>query len=158
MGILTCMMSKRNVQIWCMCCHWSSMLLELLFLQPAESDETTCFICINTNCDFPSIVLVPFSIPHNTFSAAKNKMADVNWFYIKHLSTSKAIAACPCQDDVANGNDMPLMRSQVIVTKPTYSDNELWCWDGQQLRNKSTGLVLDIRKGECSFSGSVWRD
>ncbi|GAN04598.1 hypothetical protein MAM1_0068c04059 [Mucor ambiguus] len=73
-------------------------------------------------------------------------MADVNWFYIKHLGTSKTIASCPYQDDTANDSTMPLMRSQVVVTKPTYSDNELWRWDDQQLRNKSTGLVLDIRR------------
>ncbi|CAO3639849.1 unnamed protein product [Mucor fragilis] len=81
-------------------------------------------------------------------------MVDINWFYIKHLGTNKTIASCSCQDDSTIDNDMPLMRSQVIVTKPTYSDNELWCWDDQQLRNKSTGLVLDIRKGKCSFLGA----
>lgn len=72
-------------------------------------------------------------------------MVNVDWFYIKHLNTNKAIASCSCQD---TDNEMPSMRSQVIVTKPMYTDNELWCWDDQQLRNKSTGLVLDIRKGE----------
>ncbi|CEP16846.1 hypothetical protein [Parasitella parasitica] len=67
-------------------------------------------------------------------------MADVNWFYIKHLNTNKAIASC------SYDNNDSLIRSQVIVTKPMYTDNELWCWDDQQLRNKSTGLVLDIRR------------
>lgn len=75
-------------------------------------------------------------------------MADINWFYIKHLGTNKIITSCSWQDDAANDTTKPRMRAQVIVTKPTYSDNELWCWDSQQLRNKSTGLVLDIRKGE----------
>ncbi|KAK4512176.1 uncharacterized protein ATC70_013419 [Mucor velutinosus] len=78
-------------------------------------------------------------------------MADVNWFYIKHVGTNKIIASCLCQDDAANDNTILLMRTQVIVTKPTYSDNELWCWDDRQLRNKSTGLVLDIRKGRIRF-------
>ncbi|KAL9538791.1 hypothetical protein MBANPS3_010675 [Mucor bainieri] len=78
-------------------------------------------------------------------------MVDVNWFYIKHLGTNKTIASCSCQDNTTDSDAMPLMRSQVVVTKPTYSDNELWCWDDQQLRNKSTGLVLDIRKGRIRF-------
>jgi hypothetical protein len=76
-------------------------------------------------------------------------MASVKWFYIKHLGTNKSIASCSCQDI---DNEMPFMRSQVIVTKPMYTDNELWCWDDQQLRNKSTGLVLDIRKGGFNFT------
>ncbi|KAI8644912.1 hypothetical protein BD408DRAFT_441448 [Parasitella parasitica] len=72
-------------------------------------------------------------------------MADVKWFFIKHLNTNKAIASCSYDD---NNN---LMRSQVVVTKPMHTDNELWCWDDQQLRNKSTNLVLDIRKGRLRF-------
>ncbi|KAI9342173.1 hypothetical protein BD770DRAFT_422102 [Pilaira anomala] len=34
-----------------------------------------------------------------------------------------------------------------MVTPCTLSDHELWCWKGQFLCNKATGLVLDIRKG-----------
>lgn len=67
------------------------------------------------------------------------------WFYIKHSSTYKVIASC-CGSicDITKGD---CARSQVVVTKPQYTDNELWCWEGHYLKNKSTGLVLDIRKG-----------
>ncbi|KAG2207677.1 hypothetical protein INT47_011797 [Mucor saturninus] len=64
-----------------------------------------------------------------------------SWFYIQHKSTGKVIAsACDDHNDHA--------RSQVVVIKPRYTSNELWCWDEDCLKNKATGLVLDIRKGK----------
>ncbi|KAI9341311.1 hypothetical protein BD770DRAFT_414842 [Pilaira anomala] len=60
------------------------------------------------------------------------------WFYIKHKSTNRVIATSECEAHA---------RSQAVVIKPQHNDNELWCWDGHFLKNKSTGLVLDIRKG-----------
>ncbi|KAI9315477.1 hypothetical protein BX666DRAFT_1860565 [Dichotomocladium elegans] len=35
-----------------------------------------------------------------------------------------------------------------MVAAPRFTDHELWRWDGQFIRNKATGLVLDIRKGK----------
>ncbi len=67
-----------------------------------------------------------------------------NWFYIKHVATNKVISTCrPCDTRLP----LDYVRSQVVVTKQEFTDNELWCWDDNYLRNKSTGLVLDIRKG-----------
>ncbi|KAI8083833.1 hypothetical protein BDF21DRAFT_492727 [Thamnidium elegans] len=60
------------------------------------------------------------------------------WFYIQQKLTGKVIATSDCKT---------LARSQAVVVKPQYTDNELWCWDNHHLKNKSTGLVLDIRKG-----------
>lgn len=63
-----------------------------------------------------------------------------NWFYIKHKSTGRVIAsACENHNDSA--------RSQVVVIEPRCTSSELWCWDEHCFKNKSTGLVLDIRKG-----------
>ncbi|CAO3621200.1 unnamed protein product [Cunninghamella blakesleeana] len=39
------------------------------------------------------------------------------------------------------------LTSQVYVYSAQQTDNELWKWEGQYLRNKATDLVLDIRKG-----------
>lgn len=66
-------------------------------------------------------------------------MATNDYFYIRSTSTGNVISA------PTNTND--LLRSQVMVTPPTLSDYELWCWKGQFLSNKSNNLVLDIRKG-----------
>jgi hypothetical protein len=70
--------------------------------------------------------------------------SNTSWFYIKHSSTEKVIACCT--SDIKKGN---CARSQVVVIKSQYTDNELWCWDNHCLRNKATGLVLDIRKGNA---------
>lgn len=67
-------------------------------------------------------------------------MATNDYFYIRSTSTGNVISA------PTNTND--LLRSQVMVTPPTLSDYELWCWKGQFLSNKSNNLVLDIRKGK----------
>ncbi|KAI9470011.1 MAG: hypothetical protein EXX96DRAFT_512305 [Benjaminiella poitrasii] len=64
-----------------------------------------------------------------------------HWFYIKHVSTQKVIS-------IYDNDESDYIRSQVIVKKPEYIDSELWCWDDNYLRNKKTGLVLDIRKGK----------
>jgi hypothetical protein len=61
------------------------------------------------------------------------------YFYIRSTSTGNVVSAS------TNTND--LLRSQVMVTPPTLSDHELWCWKGQFLSNKANDLVLDIRKG-----------
>ncbi|KAI7899464.1 uncharacterized protein BX663DRAFT_520994 [Cokeromyces recurvatus] len=62
------------------------------------------------------------------------------WFYIKHVSTQKVISIC--------SNNGDYIRSQVIVKDPNYTEDELWCWESNYLKNKKTGLVLDIRKGK----------
>lgn len=66
-------------------------------------------------------------------------MSTNGWFYIRSTSTGNVVAATNTEQD--------LLRSQVIVTPPTLSDHELWCWKGQFLCNKANDLVLDIRKG-----------
>ncbi|KAI8356170.1 hypothetical protein BD560DRAFT_375004 [Blakeslea trispora] len=66
-------------------------------------------------------------------------MSTESWFYIRSASTGNVISAASKVDE--------LLRSQVLVTPPTLSDNELWRWKGQFLCNKANGLVLDIRKG-----------
>ena len=76
-------------------------------------------------------------------SAADNNNTS-NWFYIKHLNTSKVIAACSSSSTPQTDE---YVRSQVLVIDQQYQDNELWCWDNNYLKNKLTGLVLDIRKG-----------
>ncbi|RCH81680.1 hypothetical protein CU098_005913 [Rhizopus stolonifer] len=63
-----------------------------------------------------------------------------DWFYIKHVASEKIVSCSIVNQD-----------TQVFVVKPQFSDNELWRWDGQYLLNKSTGLVLDIRKGRLRF-------
>ncbi|GAA5799640.1 hypothetical protein HPULCUR_005056 [Helicostylum pulchrum] len=60
------------------------------------------------------------------------------WFYIQQKLTGMVIATSSCETHA---------RSQAVVVKPQYTDNELWCWDNHHLKNKFTGLVLDIRKG-----------
>jgi hypothetical protein len=66
-------------------------------------------------------------------------MSTNGWFYIRSTSTGNVVASIDTEQD--------LLRSQVIVTPPTLSDRELWCWKGQFLCNKANDLVLDIRKG-----------
>lgn len=61
------------------------------------------------------------------------------WFYIQQKLTGMVIATSSCETHA---------RSQAVVVKPQYTDNELWCWDNHHLKNKFTGLVLDIRKGK----------
>ncbi|KAI8989409.1 hypothetical protein BDB01DRAFT_539941 [Pilobolus umbonatus] len=65
-------------------------------------------------------------------------MSTPDWFYIRSITTGNVIA-CPDSNDS--------LRAQAKVIPPTLSDLELWQWNGQFLRNKETGLVLDIRKG-----------
>ncbi|KAF1796713.1 carbohydrate-binding module family 13 protein [Mucor lusitanicus] len=67
-------------------------------------------------------------------------MSTSGWFYIRSTSTGNVVAA-------SSNTEQDLLRSQVIVTPPTLSDHELWCWKGQFLCNKANDLVLDIRKG-----------
>ncbi|KAI9256434.1 hypothetical protein BDA99DRAFT_539509 [Phascolomyces articulosus] len=62
------------------------------------------------------------------------------WMYIRNVSTGNVITAL-------TSNKEDALRSQVIVSPPKQTDQELWRWDGQFLRNKSNDLVLDIRKG-----------
>ncbi|KAI9483177.1 MAG: hypothetical protein EXX96DRAFT_557167 [Benjaminiella poitrasii] len=66
-------------------------------------------------------------------------MTTNDWFYIRSTNTGNVVSA--------STQTVKLLRSQVLVTPPTLSDHELWCWDGQFLRNKATNYVLDIRKG-----------
>ncbi|OBZ89079.1 hypothetical protein A0J61_02873 [Choanephora cucurbitarum] len=66
-------------------------------------------------------------------------MSNESWFYIRSSTTGNVISAPTDTDE--------LLRAQVLVTPPTLSDNELWCWKGRHLCNKASGLVLDIRKG-----------
>jgi hypothetical protein len=68
-------------------------------------------------------------------------MNQYNWFSVKHILTNKVMSSC----DMLQGGIS--IESPVIVTKPQHNDNELWRWAGQQLENKSTGLVLDIHEG-----------
>lgn len=64
-----------------------------------------------------------------------------SWFYIRSVATGGVITVG--QPDGASAT----LRSQVYVCPPERTDDELWQWDGQYLRNKATDLVLDIRKG-----------
>ncbi|KAI8979589.1 hypothetical protein BDF20DRAFT_835593 [Mycotypha africana] len=63
------------------------------------------------------------------------------WFFIRSVKSGNVIAASTNDPETA-------LRSQVIVTVPTLSDTQLWCWKDQFLYNKATNLVLDIRKGK----------
>lgn len=69
-------------------------------------------------------------------------MEGTEWFYIRHVSSNKVVCVSKNQDT----DD--LLRSQVFISEPKFTDDELWCWDDHRLKNKSTGLVLDIRKGK----------
>lgn len=69
-------------------------------------------------------------------------MEKAEWFYIRHVSSNKVVSIRKETDT----DD--LLRSQVFVTEPKYTDDELWCWDEHRLKSKSTNLVLDIRKGK----------
>ncbi|KAI8390926.1 uncharacterized protein BYT42DRAFT_554903 [Radiomyces spectabilis] len=60
------------------------------------------------------------------------------WVYIQSLATGKVISATTTPD---------ALRSQVYVLPPKHTDHELWRWEGQFIKNKATGMVLDIRKG-----------
>lgn len=70
-----------------------------------------------------------------------NMIDEINekWFYIQQKLTGNVIATSSCET---------YARSQAVIVKPQYTDNELWCWDNHYLKNKSTSLVLDIRKGK----------
>ncbi|KAI8987278.1 hypothetical protein BDF20DRAFT_832229 [Mycotypha africana] len=61
------------------------------------------------------------------------------WFYIQHKASNKVIAV--------NKEEQEPLRSQALVREIEYNDYELWTWDEHYLKNKKTGLVLDIRKG-----------
>jgi hypothetical protein len=74
------------------------------------------------------------------FYKLKKKMTD--WFFIRHISSNKVVGVCKEKDST------DLLRSQVFVTEPKYTEDELWCWEDHRLKSKSTGLVLDIRKGK----------
>ena len=67
-------------------------------------------------------------------------MSTLEWFYIRSTHTGNVVSA--------STNTAELLRSQVLVTPPTLSDHELWCWKGQFLVNKANDFVLDIRKGK----------
>lgn len=69
------------------------------------------------------------------------------WFYIKHVQSDKVVSV---------SNEQDALRSQAIVTTPKHTDSELWCWDDQRLKNKRTGLVLDIRKGNSSSFSNIY--
>lgn len=69
-----------------------------------------------------------------------------DWMFIRSVSTGNVITAQHNLDDPR--------RSQVMVAAPRCSDEELWRWDGQFLRNKATNLVLDIRNGIFASSSS----
>ncbi|KAJ8662215.1 hypothetical protein O0I10_001908 [Lichtheimia ornata] len=69
-------------------------------------------------------------------------MTNIRWFYIKSATIGQVVSV----DSNANENDT--LRSQVYVRRPEKTDNELWCWEGRYLVNKSSRLVLDIRKGK----------
>lgn len=62
-----------------------------------------------------------------------------DWMYIRSISTGNVVTASTDTQD--------RKRSQVWVRPLRRIDEELWRWDGQFIRNKATGLVLDIRKG-----------
>ncbi|KAG0169318.1 hypothetical protein DFQ28_001155 [Apophysomyces sp. BC1034] len=66
-----------------------------------------------------------------------------DWCYIRSVSTGNVVSA---NRGLVNGEEDAL-RSQVYLYAPKQIDEELWRWDGQYIRNKATGLVLDIRKG-----------
>ncbi|KAI9300305.1 hypothetical protein BJ944DRAFT_273237 [Cunninghamella echinulata] len=65
------------------------------------------------------------------------------WFYIQSSKTGHVISAD--RHIQSEGNEA--LRSQVYVYSAQQTDEELWRWDGQYIRNKATDLVLDIRKG-----------
>ncbi|KAI8335811.1 hypothetical protein BC941DRAFT_429441 [Chlamydoabsidia padenii] len=65
------------------------------------------------------------------------------WFYIQSTKTGHVVSACR---QIQNG-EVEAARSQVHVYAPLQTDDELWTWSGQYIRNKATSLVLDIRKG-----------
>ncbi|KAI9299407.1 hypothetical protein BJ944DRAFT_172418 [Cunninghamella echinulata] len=63
-----------------------------------------------------------------------------NWFYIRSIATGHVISCLSSKES--------LLRSQVYVCPlQTPNDNSLWKWEKTFLKNKATGLVLDIRKG-----------
>ncbi|KAF7727419.1 hypothetical protein EC973_007583 [Apophysomyces ossiformis] len=62
-----------------------------------------------------------------------------DWTYIRSIATGNVISA--------RGDGADALRSQVYVRPPKETDEELWRWEGKYLKNKATGLVLDIRKG-----------
>ncbi|CAO3655253.1 unnamed protein product [Mucor hiemalis] len=68
-----------------------------------------------------------------------------NWFSIKNVASGKVISAVP---SCASSPTDEYVRSKVLVVKQHYTDNELWCWEDNYLKNKFTGLVLDICKGK----------
>ncbi|KAI8331240.1 hypothetical protein BC941DRAFT_439405 [Chlamydoabsidia padenii] len=65
------------------------------------------------------------------------------WFYIQSTETKHVISA----SRRIHSEGLDSTRSQVHVYAPLRTDEELWTWEGQFIRNKATGLVLDIRKG-----------
>ncbi|ORZ20286.1 hypothetical protein BCR42DRAFT_205104 [Absidia repens] len=72
-----------------------------------------------------------------------SKMENKTWFYIQSNKTSHVISA----SRHIHSEGLAPARSQVHVYVPLQTDDELWTWEGQFIRNKATGLVLDIRKG-----------
>lgn len=75
------------------------------------------------------------------------------WFYIQSVKTSHVVSA---SRHIQSG-EMEATRSQVHVYPPLQTDDELWTWAGQFIRNKATGLVLDIRKGKnVMVNGNVY--
>ncbi|KAI8363819.1 hypothetical protein EDC96DRAFT_608792 [Choanephora cucurbitarum] len=69
-------------------------------------------------------------------------MSNYDWFYIKHIASEGVMSSA------AQTKAQP----QVVVVNPRMTDDELWCWNGSYLMNKSTNLVLDIHKGRIRFS------
>lgn len=102
-----------------------------------------------TNLFFPKLPfeessLIPFSLFFSVIHCSSfwlHTMTNIRWFYIKSATFGQVVSV----DSNANENDT--LRSQVYVRPPEKTDDELWCWEGRYLVNKSSRLVLDIRKG-----------
>ncbi|KAI8085082.1 uncharacterized protein BX664DRAFT_338487 [Halteromyces radiatus] len=70
-------------------------------------------------------------------------MENNTWFYIQSNKTGHVISA----SRQIRSEHLDPKRSQVYVYPPLQTDDELWTYERQYIRNKATGLVLDIRKG-----------
>lgn len=113
----------------------SLLLSKKTYINPMHFQHFPFFL-LYSSLELYTLFLLSFPI---TYLYPEN-MSTSGWFYIRSTSTGNVVAA-------SANTEQDLLRSQVIVTPPTLSDHELWCWKGQFLCNKANDLVLDIRKG-----------
>jgi hypothetical protein len=65
------------------------------------------------------------------------------WFRMRSVLNGYVVTI---DKSLANNIDQ-LVRSQVYLSPVQNDEYELWQWDGEYIKNKACGLVLDIRKG-----------